>query len=188
KGDARNAAAGMDLPPAHKPEDEDVCFMPDKDARRCLYEYAPARMADQKKGVFVTAAGTPIAPHTGIANYTIGQRRGLGIPGPEPYYVKDIDSESGDITLETRSNLDFNGCIVTDLNLLTPENPDDIDPLVVQIRYNHPGVKAKLEIIDSDLIRIHFHQPQFAVTPGQSAVFYQDDIVLGGGIIKEGLK
>ena len=188
KKEVRNLAESIDLPTANEPESQEVCFIPDNDYRQFLYEYAPDRMADQKKGNFITAAGTPIAPHTGIVNYTIGQRRGLGIPGPEPYYVKAIDPESGDITLETRSNLEFNGCIVTDLNLLTPENPDDIDPLVVQIRYNHPGVKAKLDIIDSDSIKIHFHQPQFAVTPGQSAVFYRDDIVLGGGIIKEGLK
>ncbi len=187
KKEVRKLAISIDLPNAQEPESQEICFIPDNDYRSFLNQYIPERVADQKAGNFISSLGTTIAPHTGIANYTIGQRRGLGVPGPEPYYVRKIDSESGDITLGTRTNLDFNSCIVSNLNLLTSENLDKIGSLVVQIRYNHPGVKAQLEFIDSDSVKINFHQPQFAVAPGQSAVFYADDVVLGGGIIKVGI-
>lgn len=183
----RELAGSIALPTAREPESQEICFIPDNDYRRFLDEYAPAAAGRSKSGYFVTVEGHRIAPHTGIAGYTVGQRRGLGVSGPEPYYVRRIDPVSGDITLATRTGLDFSGCRVDQLNLLTNKPLNEIADLSVQIRYNHPGVKTTIDTLDGNSARLYFQQPQFAVTPGQSAVFYQDDVVLGGGIITEGI-
>ena len=188
KPEVRKIAAAIDLPTAWEPESQEVCFIPDNDYRRFINEYAPERLNKSKAGHFIDPQGKILGLHTGITNYTIGQRRGLGIAGPEPYYVKDIDLNTGNIILGTRSELRFNGCVISNLNLLTDDTLSDMEQVTVQIRYNHPGIGAKIEVLDPDRLKLNFHEPQFAVTPGQSAVLYQDDVVLGGGLITEGLE
>ncbi len=187
KTEVRSIAGKMELPNAQAPESQEICFIPDNDYRRFLESYAPRELEKLKSGDFIAPNGRRIGPHKGIVNYTIGQRRGLQVPGPEPYYVQAIDTANGDIQLSNRTGMYFSGCIVGDLNWLTKESITNLDCPTVQIRYNHPGVKAGFEVEANGRIRVNFREPQFAVSPGQSAVFYQDDIVLGGGIIQEGI-
>ncbi len=187
KPEVRRLAGQLDLPNAQAPESQEVCFIPDNDYRQFLENYAPTELEKLKSGDFIAPNGVRIGPHQGLTNYTIGQRKGLRVPGPEPYYVRSIDTESGDIRLATRAGMNFSSCRASQLNWLTGESIDNFTGLTVQIRYNHPGVAATLEVEAHGGVRVNFARPQFAVSPGQSAVFYQDDIVLGGGIIQEGI-
>lgn len=183
----RTIAGEQNLPNADEPESQEICFIPDNDYRRFLNDYAPERSAGSKAGNFIDENGKILGTHRGIAGFTVGQRRGLGIAGPEPYYVQRIDPVSGDITLATRAGVTFRSCRVGELNLLAGEAPHSWRELTVQIRYNHPGVAAIVIPEKNSSLRIEFAEPQFAVAPGQSAVFYRGDQVLGGGIITEGI-
>ncbi len=188
KTEVRAVAAEAHLPNAFEPESQEICFIPDNDYRRFINEYAPEKLPRQARGNFVAANGDILGTHNGIANYTIGQRRGLGIAGPEPYYVQSINTVSGDITLSTRADMHFSGCHVDSINMLVNDQLSNYNDITVQIRYNHTGVGAQIEQTDPNKLLIEFQEAQFAVSPGQSAVFYSNDIVLGGGIITEGIR
>lgn len=187
KTEVRRIAAEAGLVTASVPESQDICFIPNNDYRRFLHDYAPDRMKKDPAGDFVSPQGEPVGRHEGLSRYTVGQRRKLGVTGPRPLYVQKINPEERTITLATRDQMLFDGCTVEKINWLhLPEGDGDGRSLTVHIRYHHPGVPCRITRDGDSGATVAFHSPQFAVTPGQSAVFYDGDELLGGGIIREG--
>lgn len=187
KQEVRKLAKDAGLVTADMAESQEICFIPNDNYRDFLYEYAPGRSEREEAGEFVSVDGSIMGNHKGISQYTIGQRRGLGISGPEPVYVRDIDPETKKITLSPRREMFFDGCTIENLNLFKdPGKIKNGGPIQVQIRYNHKGVPCRISTSGNGTIKAEFESPQFAVTPGQSAVFYRGDVLLGGGIIKKG--
>lgn len=187
KNRVREMAAEAGLVTAKVPESQDICFIPNNDYRRFLSDNVPDRVERDLPGEFVSPEGEPLGRHRGLSSYTVGQRRGLGITGPQPLYVQKIGRDDRTVTLATRDRMLFDGCTVESLNWLRP--PEDAlnnGPLTVHIRYGHPGVPCDITTSGNSETSVSFHSPQFAVTPGQSAVFYSGDELMGGGIIQGG--
>tara|TARA_E500000075_G_scaffold127062_1_gene132320 strand:+ start:316 stop:1401 length:1086 start_codon:yes stop_codon:yes gene_type:complete len=185
KDEVRKIAVENKLITAEIPDSQELCFLPNSDYRQFLKDYAPKRSSKEKQGNFVLENGQIIGKHMGISNYTIGQRRKLGLSGPEPNYVKKIDKKNNIIQVSSREKMFFEECNVKNLNFLIPLEKWKKSSITTYIRYNHKGVGSKIEFLEKDALKIKFKSPQFAVTPGQSAVFYQDDLLLGGGIISK---
>tara|TARA_A100001037_G_scaffold49189_1_gene41036 strand:- start:4075 stop:5160 length:1086 start_codon:yes stop_codon:yes gene_type:complete len=185
KKEVRKIAFEHDLITAEIPDSQELCFLPNSDYRQFLKDYAPNRSAKEKKGNFILDNGEIVGTHMGISNYTIGQRRKLGISGSEPSYVKKIDKKNNVIQVSKREKMFFENCIVKNINFLIDPKQWENDLITTYIRYNHSGVDSEIQFLDKKTIKIKFKSPQFAVTPGQSAVFYKDDLLLGGGIISK---
>ena len=126
-----------------------------------------------------------IGEHKGFPFYTIGQRKGLGISHVEPLYVVSINAEKNQIVAGTKSDLKARALVAGDLNFLIDEIPEE--SLSAKIRYNHKGAKCVLKPMDNKCL-VEFSQFQEAITPGQSVVFYSDNVVVGGGVIEEVIK
>ena len=183
KSEVRRLAKDANLITAEIAESQELCFVPNDNYRQFLHDYAPERTTKESHGDFVDRVGNVVGQHEGISAYTIGQRRGLGISGPEALYVTDIDAEKNRVTVTPRPGAYFSGCAVGVMNW---HHEPDISPLHVLIRYNHEGVLCSL-VWDSECsVNVEFEMPQFAVTPGQSAVFYSGNTLMGGGIIVKG--
>ena len=183
KNEVRTIALNNNLITADIPDSQELCFLPNSDYRQFLKDYAPTRSLNEKKGDIILDNGEIIGKHNGISNYTIGQRRKLGISGPEPRYVKKIDKKNNTIQVSSRKKMFFEECTVENINYLIDSNKWELNPVNTYIRYNHSGVSSKIQFLNKNLIKVKFKIPQFAVTPGQSAVFYQNNLLLGGGII-----
>jgi len=134
-------------------------------------------------GPIVDSSGKVLGEHRGIENYTIGQRRGLGLATGTPLYVKSIDAEKNQIVVAEKSELFSSNLTVEELNWITPSEPIP-EKVQVKIRYRHSAAPARLQRKDSK-VEVKFTEPQLSVTPGQAAVFYSGDVVLGGGIIQK---
>ncbi|MFQ6607001.1 MAG: tRNA 2-thiouridine(34) synthase MnmA [Fidelibacterota bacterium] len=187
KPEVRKIAQQAHLATAGIAESQEICFVPNNNYREFLDGRNPSPNTANGQGWFITPEGELLAKHQGISHYTIGQRRGLGVTGSEPVYVQKIDPESGNITLAPRRSLFFKGCQVNNLNWHMDEAQlDHLEAITVLIRYHHEGVGCRLARHGSGLLNVQFDEPQFAVTPGQSAVFYSGDLLLGGGIITAG--
>jgi tRNA-specific 2-thiouridylase len=137
-------------------------------------------------GEIVDEGGQVLGSHRGIIHYTIGQRRGLGIASQRPLYVSRIDADSNRIIVSDRENLS-KGLVAADLNLISADRIDQPQHVQVKIRLNHKEADATVFPPKDNQIRILFEKPQMSVTPGQSAVLYADDTVLGGGVITTAL-
>lgn len=180
KDEVRAHAARLRLNVAQKPESQEICFIPDGDYRAFLR----TRLTPEEvpPGPLQTASGEVLGEHQGLPFYTVGQRRGLGVAAGEPLYVTDVQSEHNTLVVGSRQEAMAEVCTVERLNwLCTP--PAQSLSTTVQIRYRHQPVVAAVEPIDASRARVVFREPQFAVTPGQAAVFYDGDTVLGGGWI-----
>ncbi|HHY37050.1 MAG TPA: tRNA 2-thiouridine(34) synthase MnmA, partial [Firmicutes bacterium] len=182
KEETRRLAADLGLKVAAKPDSQEICFVPDNDYRSFLRE----RISDRiQPGPFLDTKGNVLGTHAGLPFYTIGQRRGLGLTAPEPLYVVDIDRERNAVIVGSREELYRQELIAEDLNFIAV--PTLVEPLQVtaMIRYNAPEVRAEISPLPGDEVLVRFAEPVRAPTPGQSVVFYQEDLVVGGGIIKE---
>ena len=188
KQEVRKIAKKADLITANIKESQELCFLPNADYRRFLKEYAPNRAKAEKDGLIISTEGETLGNHTGLSKYTIGQRKKLGISGPNPSYVQHMDSSANTITVAPREKMYLSGCQVSQLNWLVPLEKWPSNKISTHIRYNHKGVKSEINISTAGIVNVNFDDPQFAITPGQSAVFYSDDILLGGGIILSGLE
>jgi tRNA-specific 2-thiouridylase len=138
-----------------------------------------------KAGDIVNEKGDILGKHKGIIHYTVGQRKGLGIASPRPLYVVRIDPGKNIIVVSEKESLFSKGLIVGDINMIATnalKNPFDV---VVKIRLQHQGAEARLLPYADNKAEIVLNKPQLSVTPGQSAVFYMGDTVLGGGVIEE---
>ncbi len=180
KEEVREHAARLGLKVAEKPESQDICFVPDGDYVRFLEEQ---RGSGTMNGDIVHVDGQVLGKHQGTYRYTIGQRRGLGLSWPQPLYVIGIDAENRKVIVGEKQHLAVPKCHVGGVNWLI--NPP-VKPLeaACRIRYRHQEVPSLLTILDDGSVKVDFHEPQSGVTPGQAAVFYDGDRVLGGGWIK----
>ena len=179
KDEIRKIAGDNNLKVANKPDSEDICFVPDGNYRVFLEKNSDIKA---KPGNIVDLQGKILGEHTGLYNYTIGQRKGLGISNPTPLFVLGFNKAKNEVIVGEEKDLYKSEILVSDVNLLLVDEIKDWITVDVKTRYSSKFAKAKI-IQDGDKIRVIFDEPQRAVTPGQSAVFYVDDIVLGGGKI-----
>jgi len=162
-----------------QPESQEVCFIRDR------YQDFLIRSGcvQQKRGPIMTTSGQKIGQHNGLHEFTIGQRRGINCPGASPYYVVRLEQHTNTLVVGQKADLFRESCSVHDINWIIdpPESPIEID---VRIRYKTKAVRARLAPIHLTQGILYFQTKQSAVTPGQIAVFYQKDLVLGGGLIE----
>ncbi len=184
KQEVREQAAKADMRTADTPESMEICFVPDNDYRRFLAEQYPEIAESAPGGNFLNSKGEVIGEHQGIHNYTVGQRKGLGLATGERIFVNKIDVETNTVHVGSREDADATEFTVNSCNWLIPESFIFDVPVDVQIRYNHIAKPARINRLSDDEIRVNFETPENAITPGQSAVFFQNGMVVGGGIIK----
>lgn len=180
KVEAREIADENGFVTSHKKDSQDICFVPDGDYAGMIKRY---RNKEYPKGNFVDLEGNVLGTHDGIINYTIGQRRGLGIPADRRLYVKRIDSDRNEVILADDEDLFEKELLVRDFNWITGNAPEGEFRCQAKIRYRHKEQPAIVTILPEGKAKIVFDEPQRAITPGQSAVLYDGDTVLGGGII-----
>ncbi len=175
----REIARENNLKVANKPDSEDICFVPDGNYKKFLENNSNIK---PKEGNIVNSSGKVLGKHTGLYNYTIGQRRGLGISNPVPLFVLGFNKEKNEVIVGEEKELYKKEILVSNINLLLVDSINDWMDVEVKTRYSSKISKAKI-IENENNIKVVFDEPQRAITPGQSAVFYVDDIVLGGGKI-----
>lgn len=168
---------------AQKSESYEICFIPDNDYRGFLKRRVPGLEEKVSGGSFVDQQGNVIGKHEGYPFYTIGQRRGLGVALGEPAFVTDIDSVTNTVMLGAEDDLLRTSMIVGKVNLQKYAAVEDGMPAVTKVRYKDSGAPCRLFNDDSGKIRVEFDEKVKAIAPGQSAVFYEGDDVIGGGII-----
>lgn len=181
KADVWREAEAIGLPVDELKESQEICFVSHGDYRTFLEKETPE---SKKPGPFVDQNGTPLGQHEGIAFYTPGQRRGLGVASGRRLYVQHVQPATNTVVLGPEETLYRNSCDVGELNVFTPSLLRGQTEVTVKVRYATPAVKATLQPIHPFALRVQFHEPQRALSPGQSAVFYSEDKVLGGGIIQ----
>lgn len=182
KGQTRELAARFGLPVATKPESQDICFIPSGNYR----DFVKQRMRRSRSGAIVGTDGRVVGSHDGIHNFTIGQRR--GIPGAgrlnRPTYVTAIDADSGRVTVGTTDDLKTTVFHVSGINWISGTSPDSKTEVHARVRYRAPTVRATVSERPRGAAVVTLERPIRAVAPGQSAVFYADGVVLGGGTIE----
>jgi tRNA-specific 2-thiouridylase len=179
KEQVRAHAARLQLRVAEKAESQDICFVPDGNYVRFLEEQRGGGLLD---GDIVHVDGRVLCRHAGTYRYTIGQRRGLGIAWPEPLFVVAIDAGAKRVIVGEKRFLAAQEFTVDRLNWIVPP-PAETFAAACRIRYRHHEIPAEIQLVDSARARVHLNTPQDGITPGQAAVFYRDDEVLGGGWI-----
>lgn len=179
KEEIRQIARESNLKVANKPDSEDICFIPDGNYKKFLEKNSNIK---PKEGNIVNLDGKILGKHTGLYNYTIGQRKGLGISNLVPLFVLGFNKEKNEVIVGEEDKLYQKEILVNNINLLLIDEIKEPIEVDVKTRYSSKLSKAKIEMINEN-IRVVFDEPQRAITPGQSAVFYIDDIVLGGGKI-----
>jgi tRNA-specific 2-thiouridylase len=188
KPQVRELAAHNELPVADKPESQEICFVPDGDYARFIERYTGMSGADgpQRGGDVVGGDGQVLARHEGIEHFTVGQRKGLGFATGTPMYVLSLDAESRQVRVGHEADLYSATCFVRDVNWIACAAPPAKLRAAVKIRHQHQAAPATIHSLESAAsVRIEFEQPQRAITPGQAAVFYDGDIVVGGGWIEQ---
>ena len=185
KAQTRAAAERYGLPVASKPDSQELCFAPSGDAGAYLASAAPHLMRD---GEVVDTDGRVLARHAGSAAFTVGQRRGLGVSGPEPSYVLEIDARANRVIVGPEELLARSGAIADRVSWVAGEPPSQVPfEAEVRIRYRGEDVPSVVESL-GDAMRIEFRTPQRGVSPGQSAVVYRGEELLGGGRIVDALR
>lgn len=183
KSEVRDLARKYKLNTAEKPESQDICFVPDAGYKKFLEDRVGNRIFTP--GDFVTRDGNVVGKHKGIAHYTIGQRDKLGIALGHPVYVYKIDKETNTVHVGPESCLYSDGFYAGEFNPVSMGIPHKKMEVSVRIRYNAPETTAHLAYLGEGRVRVEFAAPQKSVTPGQSAVFYKDDVVLAGAVIDD---
>ena len=181
KSDTRRIAEQMGFFNAHKPDSQDICFVPDGDYAAFI-ERTTGRT--YPAGNFVDEAGNVLGRHRGIIHYTVGQRRGLGIAAETPLYVKRIDPEKNEVILCHDEALYAPALTAKELNWMAFDTPPQTFRASAKIRYRHPEQPCAVTALPDGRVQVEFDQPQRAATPGQAVVFYDGDTVLGGGVIE----
>ena len=180
KEEIRGIVGKYNVELASKPDSEDICFIPDGNYRGFLEANSELR---PRSGDIVNTEGKVLGRHNGLYNYTIGQRKGLGISNPKPLFVVDFDRDKNQLIVGEKDKIYRTEMFVKDINLLLIDELKDKIEVGVKIRYSAKEEKATIEMVKDNLIKVVFENPIARITPGQSAVFYIDDIVLGGGKI-----
>jgi len=181
KKEIRQIAEEIGLSVADKPDSQEICFV-NTNYRDFIYENAPGKI---KEGYFVDVKGNVLGEHKGIPFYTIGQRRGLGIAAGTPLYVVDIDAQNNTIILGEEKDLYVKEFLAYHMNWVAIDKLSERLNVNAKIRYNFHEKPAEIMPLENEMVKVVFKEPQKAVTPGQAVVFYRDDAVIGGGIIKQ---
>lgn len=181
KEEIRSIAEGLNLPIAHKPDSQDICFIPDGDYGAFLEKEAGERLPGA--GFFVDKEGKKLGQHKGITHYTIGQRRGLGLAAGHRIFVTGLKPETNEVVLGEHEELFSTELICNHINWMALEGIEAPYRCMAKIRYAHKGTSCILEPIGTDRVKVTFEEPVRAITPGQAVVFYEKDYVLGGGSI-----
>jgi len=176
----REIAGELKLSVAAKPDSQEICFIPDDDYARFLQQYIPQAV---RPGPIMDRAGRVLGEHRGILFYTIGQRKGLGISAGEALYVVAIDRKRDAVIVGSKREVYGDELIASELNWVSGE-PERPITARAKIRYRHRAAEVLITPLGEDRVYVKFDEPQAAITPGQAAVFYHDDIVIGGGIIE----
>jgi len=180
KKTTRSIAENLDLAVADKPESQEICFIPDDDYRRFLTEYAGY---EPLPGPIVNQAGELLGEHNGLPFYTIGQRRGLGVTHSEPLYVLEVRAGSNTVVVGTRSEFNTKTIKAGEVNFIPFDKLPAPMAVLVKYRYNMSPVGAVIEAISETEVKVTFDTPRGGVAPGQSVVFYDNEMVVGGGVI-----
>ncbi len=186
KTSVREIARRAALPVAEKPESQEICFVPSGNYVKFIAAYLGERgeSLPSEEGELVTTSGEVIGRHYGVHNYTIGQRKGLGVAAGKPLYVVELDRAANRVVVGDDSELRTRVCEIRDVNWISFAGLESPVRATVKIRHRHEPAAATIEPIDSASARVTFDEPQRAVTPGQAAVCYSADVVLGGGWIR----
>jgi len=180
KEQVREIAEKNEFVTANKKDSQEICFVEDNDYAGFIeknYNYK------SKIGEFIDTQGNRYGNHKGIIHYTVGQRRGLGLSLKSPLYVKKLNPKTNEVILCSKEELFSDSLICDNINLITIDKLEQPLNVTVKIRYSAPKVQATLIPINDNSIKVIFHEPQKAITPGQAVVFYDNDIVVGGGTI-----
>jgi tRNA-specific 2-thiouridylase len=179
KPDIRRIARDLKLPVADKPDSQDICFIPNGDYRAFVRE-----RAEQRPGPIVDTRGRVLGMHQGVMNFTVGQRRGLGVQAQgKPLYVIAIEPERSTVVVGSDDDLLHEGLIADNVNFISGEPLDGPRSVTAKARYKADEAPAVITAVENGRVRVDFREPQRAVTPGQAVVFYSGDDMLGGGVI-----
>jgi tRNA-specific 2-thiouridylase len=181
KPEIRRLAAEFGLPTASRADSQDLCFLAGEDYRNFLQRHTPEILTP---GEIVTTDGKVVGKHNGLANYTIGQRKGLGVFSPDPLYVITKHASHNTLVIGTSDELGFTELTAHDVNWISGEAPKEPFRALVKIRYSAKEVEAWVSPLEQNQALVRFDRPVRDVTAGQAAVFYQDELMLGGGIIR----
>lgn len=184
KAEVRALAREIGLEVADRPESQEICFIPDRDYAAFVAERCPGPV---EPGPILDAAGRVLGTHQGIIHFTVGQRKGLGLAAAHPLYVLAIDPARRAVIVGGNEDLFRRELIVERINFVSVAALDGPGRLSVRLRYRHREAEALVTPEGPGVVRVLFDKPQRAITPGQSAVFYDGDIVVGGGLIREAL-
>ena len=180
KGQVREAASEASIPVANKDESQEICFLSGTDYREFLKKYQNMVI---EPGPILDKSGRILGEHRGLPFYTVGQRKGIGIPGTKRLYVTEIDVSRNALIVGEEKDLLSREFEVHDVNWIINPDPRHRMRLGIKIRYNAKEEPGLILPKSRDMAKVIFDKPQRAITPGQSAVFYDDDVVIGGGII-----
>jgi len=186
KAEVRELARKYDLVIAEKPDSQEICFVPGGDYKRFLDAYLSEQGKPplQTPGEMVTTDGRVIGEHAGIHHFTVGQRKGLGVATGSPLYVLQIEGDTRRVVVGTDQDLYHRTLTTHRVNLISVDELREPMRVAVKIRHRHEPAPAVIESVGPDRIQVTFDQPQRAMTPGQAAVFYEGDTVVGGGWIE----
>lgn len=182
KSEVRKLAAEAGMREYYRPESQEICFISDNDYRAFLEQHLESDLPGP--GPVVDLKGRQLGDHGGIHRYTVGQRRGLGIPSSAPYYVVGLEPDTNTVRVGRESDLRRREMLVTDLKWIAASPPTSELQALVQIRSRHRESPASIRRTSAGAV-VRFTEPQKAITPGQSAVFYNEDELLGGGFIEQ---
>jgi len=177
KEKVRGLAAKLGLPTSSRHDSQDICFIPDNDYRSFIAEHIPL-----KPGEIVDINGKVLGKHSGLARYTVGQRQSLGLASNEQLYVLELDVANNRLVVGSKDQALHNALTARNLSWVAGKAPGEHVKITAKVRYKASGVAAELHPKDG-LAEVRFLEPQWAIAPGQSVVFYQGDAVLGGGVI-----
>ena len=186
KTQTRQLAEKLDLPVAHKPESQEICFIPNDDYKAYIKTKAPHIL---KAGDIVDTEGNVLGRHEGVPLYTVGQRKGLGIAAVHPLYVTGLDVKHSRVIVGENSATLAQGLVAQNLNFITKDDFTAPFTTTAKIRYGNRECECEVSpLADGRLAKVIFKEKQRAVTPGQSVVFYDGEILVGGGVIKQVIK
>lgn len=180
KDEIREIAKKAELPVAAKPDSMDICFVPDGDYAKFIYEHSGKTSTP---GNFVDMEGNIIGTHKGLIHYTIGQRKGLNLSMGHPVFVVELRPDTNEVVIGENDDIFNRTLYANKLNFMSIEKLEGPMKVTAKIRYNHKGAPCTIEMAGDDLVKCIFDEPQRAMTPGQAVVFYENDYVVGGGTI-----
>ena len=170
------------LPVAHKPDSQEICFIPDHDYAKYIRENTDTELPP---GNFVDLDGNILGKHLGITHYTVGQRKGLNLSMGKPVFVVEIRPETNEVVIGDSKDVFSDHLTCDHLNWMSVDGlHGETMKVTAKIRYSHKGAPCEIRETGPDLVEVQFEEPQRAITPGQAVVFYDGDYVVGGGVIR----